>query len=136
MFKSLARTQECQAIQQKFAATLYQSALGLCADFGLWSQRASALMFDIKVQNGSIRDLTRARILADFASLSSDLPREALEVEKMKIIANRRAEAANPRWVEDVRTRKLCIAKGEGIVHGIRYNLDEQFGITLTEQGD
>ena len=133
MFKSLARTQECQAIQQKYAATLYQSALGLCADFGLWSQRAAALMFDIKVQNGSIRDLVKARILADFASLAPDLPREALEVEKMKIIANRRAEAANPRWVEDVRTRKLCIAKGEGVVHGIRYNLDEQFGIALTE---
>jgi hypothetical protein len=136
MFKSLARTQECQAIQQQYAATLYQSALGLCADFDLWSQRAAALMFDIKVQNGSIRDLVKARILADFASLAPDLPREALEAEKMKIVANRRAEAANPRWVEDVRSRKLCIAKGEGVVHGIRYNLDEQFGITLTEQGD
>ena len=54
----------------------------------------------------------------------------------MKIVANRRAEAANPRWVEDVRTRKLCIAKGEGIVHGVRYNLEEQFGIALTEQGE
>ncbi|GAO37743.1 peptidoglycan-binding protein [Sulfuricella sp. T08] len=133
MFKSLARTQECQAIQQKYAATLYQSALSLCSDFGLWSQRAAALMFDIKVQNGSIRDLTKARILADFASLAPDLPRTTLEVEKMKIVANRRAEAANSRWVEDVRSRKLCIAKGEGIVHGIRYNLEEQFGIVLTE---
>lgn len=133
MFKSLGRTGEFQAIEQKYAATLYQSALNLCSDFGLWSQRAAALMFDIKVQNGSIRDLTRARILADFAGLASDLPREALEVEKMKIVVNRRAEAANPRWVEDVRMRKLCIAKGEGVVHGVRYNLEEQFGIALTE---
>ncbi|MBU1691976.1 MAG: peptidoglycan-binding protein [Gammaproteobacteria bacterium] len=133
MFKSLGRTGEFQTIEQKYAATLYQSALDLCSDFGLWSQRAAALMFDIKVQNGSIRDLTRARILADFASLAAGLPRPALEVEKMKIVANRRAEAANSRWVEDVRTRKLCIAKGEGIVHGVRYNLEEQFGITLTK---
>lgn len=133
MFKSLARTQECQAIQRKYAADLYRSALGLCSAFGLWSQRAAALMFDIKVQNGSIKELVKARILADFAGLASDLSREALEVEKMKIVANRRAEAANPRWVEDVRARKLCIARGEGVVHGIRYNLEEQFGIALTE---
>jgi peptidoglycan hydrolase-like protein with peptidoglycan-binding domain len=32
---------------------------------------------------------------------------------------------------EDVRARKLCIAKGEGVVHGVRYNLEEQFGIQL-----
>ncbi|BAN35901.1 peptidoglycan-binding domain 1 protein [Sulfuricella denitrificans skB26] len=133
MFKSLGRTGEFQTIEQKYAATLYQSALDLCSDFGLWSQRAAALMFDIKVQNGSIRDLTRAQILADFASLATGLPRAALEMEKMKIVANRRAEAANSRWVEDVRTRKLCIANGEGIVHGVRYNLEEQFGITLTK---
>jgi hypothetical protein len=37
----------------------------------------------------------------------------------MSIVANRRAEAANPRWVDDVRVRKLCIARGEGAVHGI-----------------
>lgn len=36
----------------------------------------------------------------------------------MSIVANRRAEAANPRWVDDVRVRKLCIARGEGTVHG------------------
>lgn len=133
MFKSLGRTGEFQAIEQKYAGALYRAAVELCADYGLWSQRATALMFDIKVQNGSIRDLTRARILADFASLAPDLPREAQEVEKMKIVANRRAEAANPRWVEDVRARKLCIAKGEGVVHGVRYNLEEQFGIALTK---
>jgi len=131
MFKSLGRTGEFQAIEQKYAAVLYRAALKLCADYGLWSQRATALMFDIKVQNGSIGSLVKAQILADFAGLTPDLPREALEVEKMKIIAHRRAEAANPRWVEDVRARKLCIAKGEGMVHSVRYNLEEQFGIQL-----
>lgn len=73
-----------------------------------------------------LRDMIR-----QLAGLAPDLPREALEVEKMKIIAYRRAEAAHPRWVEDVRARKLCIAKGEGMVHSIRYNLEEQFGIQL-----
>lgn len=42
----------------------------------------------------------------------------------------RRAETANRAWVEDVRTRKLCIANG-GVVHGIPYDLEGQFGISL-----
>ncbi len=50
---------------------------------------------------------------------------------KLRIVANRRAEAANPQWIEDVRTRKLCIANGEGTVHGRFYNLEDQFGIGL-----
>jgi len=50
-------------------------------------------------------------------------------------VANRRAEAANPAWIEDVRTRKLCIANGSGVVHGIPYDLEGQFGIGLTRCG-
>jgi hypothetical protein len=46
-------------------------------------------------------------------------------------VTNRRAEAANPKWVEDVRTRKLTIADGEGTVHGRVYDLQEQYGIGL-----
>jgi hypothetical protein len=45
--------------------------------------------------------------------------------------ANRRAEAGNPRWIEDVRKRKLAIARGEGMVHGQYYHLADQFGICL-----
>jgi len=131
MFKSLGRTDEFQAIELKYAGALYQAALELCAEYGLWSQRGQALMFDIKVQNGGIGDKVRARILADFTGLAGDLPGERMELERMKIIANRRAEAAKPRWVEDVRARKLCIANGAGAVHGIPYDLEAQFGIAL-----
>ncbi len=88
-------------------------------------------MFDIKVQNGSIRRLVKAQILSDMEVLSYDLSEEEIEVEKMRIVANRRSEASNPRWIEYVRKRKLCIANGEGVVHGINYNLKEQFGIRL-----
>lgn len=53
------------------------------------------------------------------------------EVARLRIIANRRAEAANRKWVEDVRARKLTIANGEGTVHGRFYDLQEQYGIGL-----
>jgi len=131
MFKSLGRTEEFQSIEFDYANRIFQSSQKLCLDYGLWSERALALMFDICVQNGSISNLVKAQIMSDFDQLTKDLAANDLEVQKMQIIANRRASAANPRWVEDVRARKLCIANGEGVVHNIRYNLDDQFGIGL-----
>jgi hypothetical protein len=47
------------------------------------------------------------------------------------VIANRRSAAVRPQFINDVRTRKLTIAEGEGTVHGIQYHLDEQFGLRL-----
>lgn len=49
----------------------------------------------------------------------------------MRIVANRRADAASARWVEDVRRRKLTIANGAGMVHGRRYDLADDYGIGL-----
>ena len=131
MFRSLGRSDEFQAIERKHARTMYRAALKLCAGFGLWSQRAKALMFDIKVQNGGIDGRVQAQILADFSRLAAGLPRRESELEKLRIVANRRAEAARPHWIEDVRARKLCIANGAGVVHGIAYDLEQQFGIAL-----
>ena len=129
LFKSLGRCDECQAAQVEEAAGMYQDALAWCRTFGVRTERAVALMFDIRVQNGSIRDTTRAQILRDFSALD---PRSAdLEVERLRIVANRRAEAANPRWVADVRERKLTIANGVGTVHGAHYDLEAQYGIGL-----
>ena len=133
IFKSLGRTKECQKVQVKYSGRLYRAALKYCDDYNLWSERALALMFDIKVQNGSISSLVKAQIMAEFSGLPDDFSKEDLEVSKMQIIANRRAEASNPRWVEDVRARKLCIANGGGIVHGINFDLDGQFWISLRD---
>ena len=55
--------------------------------------------------------------------------------ERMRIIANRRAEAAAPQWVEDVRARKLVIANGQGALHGRQFDLAQQFGLDLTQVG-
>ncbi len=131
MFKSLGRTEKFQNIQVNYAKGLFQLALQLCSDYELWSERATALMFDIKVQNGGISNLIKAQILSDCNNLPGDLSEERLEVLKMRIVANRRAEAADPTWIEDVRARKLCCANGGGIVHGINFDLGEQLGIRL-----
>jgi hypothetical protein len=131
MFRSLGLTPEFQAIEVKGAATYYGRGVKLCTDYGLWTERGRALMFDISVQNGSIPDKVRALIVADFGKLPQSLSAEETELRKMRIVANRRAEAANPIFVEDVRRRKLCIAEGKGVVHGINYDLAGQFGLDL-----
>lgn len=130
-FKTLGRTRECHGVQSRFASGLFQKARKLCGSYDLWSERGVALMFDIVVQNGSMGRTAPPLIRHDFSILGDDLDPESLEVERMRIIANRRAEAANPRWVEDVQRRKLCIANGEGQVHGSYYVLEDQYGICL-----
>ena len=129
-FKALGRTPEFQAIQVEHADRIRQSADAMCQDFDVRTERALALMFDICVQNGSISRGTTAKIRSDFARIASGDP-SAVEVARLQSIANRRAEAATPAFVEDVRVRKLAIANGEGTVHNIQYNLEQQFGIRL-----
>lgn len=131
LLKSLGRIKEFQDIQVRHADRLFAQAQELCQQYGLWSQRATALMFDIKVQNGSISSLVKSQIFSDFARLGTVLEGEALEAARLEIIANRRAQASNPRWIEDVRKRKLTIARGEGTVHGHYVHLADQFGIHL-----
>ncbi|MEQ1934332.1 MAG: peptidoglycan-binding domain-containing protein, partial [Fimbriimonadaceae bacterium] len=129
-FKSLGRTPEYQQIQTDHADANYQKARSWCAEYELWSERAVALMFDIRTQNGSIKPITKQLILADFAALPA-MSEPDREVARMRIVANRRAEAANPIWVEDVRRRKLTIANGTGTVHGKPYDLKVTYGIQL-----
>ncbi len=131
MFKALGRTQECQDIQVKYAGERYRKALDWTGEYGLWSERAVALMFDINVQNGSIQRRVKARIMSEVAALPGGLSEAEREVETMRLVANLRAEASSSRWVEDVRSRKLCCANGEGSVHGVPYDLAAQFGLRL-----
>jgi Putative peptidoglycan binding domain len=133
LFKALARTPEFQAIETEHAGRLFVTARTMCSNYGVQSERALALMFDIAVQNGAIKDVVRAQIERDFAALDSKQTPEALEVARLQIVANRRAAAANPAWVNDVRIRKLTIANGQGVVHGRHYDLEAQYGISLAK---
>jgi peptidoglycan hydrolase-like protein with peptidoglycan-binding domain len=127
-FRALGRRPECQAAQVRAARAYHDAALELCRAFGLRSERAVALAFDICVQNGSISKETAARIRADFrAAPGLD------EAGRLEIVANRRADAARPQWREDVRRRKLAIARGSGTVHGRHYELARDYAITLAD---
>jgi hypothetical protein len=134
LFKTLGRLQEFQDIEAQSAAGIFQQALALCNEYGVTSQRAAALMFDIKVQTGGIKSWVKPQILSDFEQLeqagqqAGDVP---LEVARLRIIATRAAASANPKWIADVQNRKLTIANGAGTVHGNLYDLVAQYGISL-----
>ena len=132
LLKTLARCDEFQAIQAASAGRMFKAAAALCHTYQVTSERALALMFDITVQNGSINDVVKAQIVRDFALLQGTESAAALEVARLRIVANRRAAAGNSQWIEDIRTRKLTIANGEGVVHGRQYSLEDQYGIKLT----
>jgi hypothetical protein len=131
LLKALGHTPEFQAIQVEHAAGMHTAASQLCRHFGVTSERALALMFDIRVQNGSIGAATEALIRADFAEIPASADPPVAEVARLQSIANRRAEASSRAFVEDVRVRKLTIANGSGTVHGVAFDLEHQFGIRL-----
>jgi hypothetical protein len=127
LFHELGLRPEVQEIQRAATAGIYHRALNMCAAYGLKSERAVALLFDIMVQNGGLPASVKAQIDVEFRGLDAAEP----EVTRLRVIANRMAESASPRWIEDVRARKLAIANGEGAVHGRSYDLEAQFGIRL-----
>ena len=131
LLQALGRTAEFQAIQANHAERIHQNAVELCGRYEVSTERALALMFDICVQNGSIDAATEGIIRNDFDAIPTNIAPMAIEVARLQSIANRRAEAAAPAYIEDVRVRKLTIANGTGMVHKTLYHLEEQFGIRL-----
>lgn len=129
-FRNLGVTPECIAVQVQHAETFFNQAKVHFNTFGLTTRRAFALCFDIAIQNWSISSSTKALIFNDFTTIDTSLPHGIIETQKMVAIANRRANASNPTYIEDVRRRKLAIATGSGVVHGIAVNT-EDYGLTL-----
>jgi len=121
-----------QKIQVQHAKTRFEDALKPCESFNVHSERAVALMFDTNVQNGGIGPDAQKMIKQEFQALQLTGNVEYDEVARLRIIANQVADASDPRWIEDVRTRKLTIANGKGVVHGIHYDLAVR-GITLAD---
>jgi hypothetical protein len=133
MFMALGATKECQQAMIAAAQWYIDNAWKEFTALGFKTGRAYALMYDIMVQNGSISPEVKERTRRSVAALAKDIVSDPLklEVEKMKLLAKYRAEASNEESVEDVRSRKMTIAEGKGVVHGIKVDLDKDFGITL-----
>ncbi len=114
-FDRLGAMREVQEIQRRFAFQRYmEPAKQTFRKLGLTSELGLALCFDIHVQNGSIKSSAMAAINAARARTEP-----ALRVA----IANAVADQSREKFREDVRRRKLAIATGRGVVHGMALDL-------------
>lgn len=118
-FERLGSHKEVQDIQLEKVKQYFDIAERDASRFGLLSEAGYTLCFDIAVQNGGI----------DFRQEQQRIKRElednppSDEQDIREIIANVVAENSIPRWIEDVRHRKLTIANGTGAVHGAKYQI-------------
>ena len=112
-FEALGAMPEVQAIQLRVADEHYlQPAIATWKSLGLQSEQSLALCFDIHVQNGGLKKATREAIVA--AMKAKKMP----ELAVRKLIAVQVADSANPKYREDVLSRKMTLATGAGRVHG------------------
>jgi len=112
-FEALGSYPEVQAIQIRMAEEKYlKPALVTFNSLGLQSELGLALCFDIHVQNGGISPTARKAITAEIGG------RKLAESTVRKIIATKVADSANPRFRDDVLSRKMTMATGAGRVHG------------------
>jgi hypothetical protein len=136
LLRAIGQRDECHQVQCEFVKDVYDRALQLCRNYGLKSERAVALFFDIVTQNGSIKPDVKKLIMQDFSKHPPTGNLKTDEPIRLRIIANRRADAAIAKWREDVRKRKLTIADGIGVVHGGNYDLEKQYNIRLVIAAD
>ncbi len=107
--------EQLRRAHEDYYAPAYESA----ARYGLKTELGIALAFDIHVQNGGIGPKARKLIAKRVADVQ---PRN--ERKLRVVIANSVSDASRERFREDVRTRKLAIATGEGNVHGHHFVME------------
>lgn len=116
-FRKLGESALGQQLQQeRVDADYYKPALATAKAYGLTTELGIALAFDIHVQDGGINHTVGEKVR------SHTTPGMA-EKDVRVLIANGVADHAAAAWREDVRTRKLTVATGEGTVHGVHYVL-------------
>lgn len=105
--------EQIRRVQADYLSPAIATARGL----SFQSELGLALCFDVHVQNGGIKS-------AAMAQIQQQRSPEMSEAQLRSIVANAVADFARPPWRDDVRSRKLTVATGQGTVHGHGYVLD------------
>ena len=108
----IVRQLQLEAAEQRY----WTIAKKFFRHYHLGDARDAALLYDCAVQNGGVKDVADAAIRSRLSGGES-------AEERRLVIAEEVRDASNPRWHEDVFSRKSCIATGEGRVHGARFDL-------------
>ncbi len=121
---ALATTSEFKQIQTDAMKYYVDKASSIVSQYNLKSERAYALALDIAVQNGGLKKVVIERVNKQIKG------KNLSEKEIMTIIATEVANASNPKYKNDVLSRKMTIVNGKGTVHGKTYDLEKEYGLT------
>ena len=120
-FQNLGNRVEVRAIQDEVARNVYwKKAVSDLKRFGKLTEVDAALFFDISVQNGGIND-EKAKLISNAFSKNPDTKKR----KRLELIARAVADGSNPKYWNDVFSRKGSIASGEGTVHGATYFMED-----------
>jgi hypothetical protein len=123
MFSEFGSYPEVQAEQMKHVWADYMApAIVTAKKLTFASELGLALCFDIHVQNGGIKRAAAQQIRQNSTAGMS-------ESDLRIVVANAVADNARVAYREDVRSRKMTLATGRGIVHGHTYVL-ENWGLS------
>lgn len=129
-FAAFGARLEVQAVQIAVADERYgRPARTTAAALGLEGDLGYALAFDAQVQNGGVKAAARRQIERAVAERPP-----ADQRELRRLVAEAVADNALARFRDDVLSRKLTFAEGEGTVHGRRYVL-RSWGLDDTPAG-
>lgn len=122
-FVSLSKNQNFIKIEQDAEVYLVKQAMIICDKYNLRTVRGFALAFDIVVQNGSISS-EAAKIIDNALIKTPNMTEKTL----LGVIANAVADSSSNNS-GDIRSRKIAIVNGKGIVHGSMLYLDANYGL-------
>ncbi len=116
-FERLGSIPEVQDIQRRVAFDQYMTpAKKTAKTLGFTTELGLALCFDVHVQNGGIKPEAMAAVKKSGARSEADL---------RLAVANAVADQSRVEYQADVRKRKVAIATGSGVVHGLPLKLTD-----------
>ncbi len=121
-FQTLAGTAEFINLQFGEALKMHNLAKDYVGQIGVSELRSYLMMFDVVDQNGTIypEDFTDYN---RFLNLNKIIDSTA----RLQKILELRLRHVSRRYSNDVRSRKLTIIKGRGVVHGLSRDLEREF---------
>lgn len=115
-------TREYKNIQMKYAFNIHTRAKDYFDTLKFKKLKSYLMLLDIVVQNGSLNH----QEMSQYAIEAQAHPKWS-EEDKLKSLLEIRLQRVRKQYVEDVRSRKMTIINGSGVVHQTKRNLEQEY---------
>jgi uncharacterized protein YvpB len=132
MLERLGATPKMQELQRRYADSVVKRALKEMELLGFVQVRSLLVLIQNAVQCGFTYSASSTD--RESAAYRSWLKANASRTEKEKLtkLSELLIGAVNPQWASDVRSRIYTIINGSGSVHGIRYDIESLWKVSLS----